>query len=105
MKELQPPTLYINTFNQVLAELSSQGLDFKEEIKALALLLSLLTSWEVFYTTATNGSMKLMLDEAIKQILLEDLQRKSKGHTIKNNAEAHFLADMAQRASRKSKLA
>ena len=81
----------------MLVELSSQGLNFEEEIKALALLLSLLTSWEVFYTTATNGSMKLMLDEAIKQILLEDLQRKSMGLTIDDNVDAHFSADTIQR--------
>ena len=39
MKETEPnlATSHINTFNRVLAELSSQGLNIEEEIKALAL--------------------------------------------------------------------
>ena len=57
-----------------VAELSSQGLNFGEEIKALALLSSLPASWEVFYTIVTNISMKVTLNEAIKQVLSEDLQ-------------------------------
>ena len=44
MKELQPTNSHINTFNRMLAKLSSQGLNFDEEIKALALLSSLLAS-------------------------------------------------------------
>ena len=41
MKEFDTTISHINTFNWVLAEISSQGLNFEEEIKALALLLSL----------------------------------------------------------------
>ena len=74
MKETEPVTSHINIFNWVLAELSSQGLNFDEEIKALALLPSLPTSWDVFCTTITNGSSKLTLDEAIMMILAEDIQ-------------------------------
>ena len=48
MRETDPATSHINTFSRVLSELSSQGINFEEEVKALALLSSLPTSWEVF---------------------------------------------------------
>ena len=47
MRETDPATSHINTFSRVLFELSSQGINFEEEVKALALLSSLPTSWEV----------------------------------------------------------
>ena len=62
MRETDPTTSHINTFSRVLSELSSQGINFKEEVKALALLSSLPRSWEVFCTTFTNNCPKLNLD-------------------------------------------
>ena len=38
MKVLELSNSHINTFTRELAELSSQGLNFKDEIKVLALL-------------------------------------------------------------------
>ena len=73
-------TSHINTFSQVLFELSSQGINFDEEVKALALLLSLSASWEVFCTTFANNFPKLNLDKTAK----------SMGLTIDESAEAHY---------------
>ena len=53
--------------------LSSQGLNFEEEIKELELLSSLPTSWEVFCTTINNNSSKLTLEDAIGAVLSEEL--------------------------------
>ena len=58
MRETKPITSHVNTFSRVLIKLSSQGLNFEEEVKTLALLSSLPTSWEVFCTTVTNISTK-----------------------------------------------
>ena len=44
MRETDPTNSHINTFSRVLSELSSQGINFEEEVKALALLSSLLVS-------------------------------------------------------------
>ena len=41
MRETKSAISHVNTFSQMLTELSSQGLKFEEEIKALALLSSL----------------------------------------------------------------
>ena len=100
MRELESTTSHTNTFSQVLTELSLQGLNFEEEIEALALHSSLLTRWEVFCTTITNNLTKLTLDEAIEAVLSEDLRRKSMGLTIDDSTKAHFSTRMAQRTGR-----
>ena len=83
-------TSHINTFSRVLSELSSQGINFEEEVKALARLSSLPVSWEVSCTTFANSCPKLNLDEAINQVLTKDIRRKSMGLTIDNeSAKAH----------------
>ena len=90
MREMDPTTTHINTFSRVLSELSSQGINFEEEMKALALLSSLPASWKVFCTTFANSCPKLNLDEAINQVLTKDIRRKSMGLTIDNeSAKAH----------------
>ena len=74
MKETDPVTSHIITFSLVLSELSSQGINFEEEVKALALLSSLPASWEVFCTTFANNCPKLNRDETIGQVLTEDIR-------------------------------
>ena len=74
MREIDPTTSQINTFSLVLSQFSSQGINFEEEVKALALLSSLIVSWEVFYMTFANSSPKMNLDEISGQILIEDIR-------------------------------
>ena len=93
-------TSHINTFSQVLDELSSQCLNFEEEIKALALLSSLLASWKVFYMKFTNSSEKQTMDETIRMILSEDIQRRSMELSIDDSLEAHFSLETAKSAGR-----
>ena len=105
MGETDPTTSHINTFSRVLSELSSQGINFEEEVKALALLSSLPASWEVFCTTFANNCPKLNLDETIGQVLTEDIRRKSMGLTIDESAEAHNSIDSIDRFNRSRKQA
>ena len=105
MKESMPTTSHINTFNRVLAELSSQGLNFEEEVKALALLSSLPASWEIFCTTFANTCLKLNLDETIGQVLTEDIRRKSMGLTVDESVEAHNSSESIDRFHRSRKQA
>ena len=74
MRETDPGASHINTFSLVLSELSSQGINFKEEVKARALQSNLLVSWEVFCTTFANNCLKLNLDETNSQVLTEDIR-------------------------------
>ena len=89
MRETNLATSHINTFSRVLWQLSSQGINFEEEVKALALLSSLPTSWEVFCTTYANRWLILNLDETIDQVFTEDIWRKSMGLTIDELAKSH----------------
>ena len=82
MKEIDPATSHINTFNRVLSELSSQGINFEEEVKALALLSSLPASWEVFCTTYANSRPILNLDE-------NNRPNSHKGHQAKIDGTGH----------------
>ena len=74
MRETDPTTSHINTLSWVLFELSSQGINFVEEMKSLTLLWSLSTSWEVFDTTFSNTHSILNLDETIGHVLNEDIR-------------------------------
>ena len=103
MRETDPATSHINTFSQVLSELSYQGINFEEEVKALALPSSLPASWEVIYTTFANSCPKLNLDETIGEVLLEDIRQKSMGLTIDESTEAHNSTESIDRSNRSRK--
>ena len=96
-RDTYPATSHINTFSRVVSELSSQGINFEEEVKALALLSSLPASWEVICTTFANNCPKLNLDETINQVLIEDIRRESMGIIIDDSAEGHFSTEPAGR--------
>ena len=100
MRETNPATSHINTFSRVLSELSSQGINFEEEVKALALLSSLPASWEVFCTTYANSRPILNLDETTGQVLTKDIKEKSMGLAIDESAEAHHSTELFDRQSR-----
>ena len=93
---MDPVTSHINTFNRVLSKLSSQAINFEEEVKALALLLSLAVSWEVFCTTFAIICPKLNLEETIGEVLSEDIWQKSMGITIDELAKAHYSTESRQ---------
>ena len=79
MKETEEATTHINTFIHALTQLSSQNLNFDEEVKALVLLSTLPASWD---RPVTNRSPKLTLDDTVGLVLSEELQRKSIGLSI-----------------------
>ena len=101
-KPAQPP---ICAFSRVLSKLSSQGINFEEEVKALALLSSLPTSWEVFCTTFANSCPKLNLDEVIGQVLTKDIRRQLVGIIINDSAKAHNSTESNNRFNRLRKQA
>ena len=52
-------------------------------------------SWEVFYTTVTNSSSKMTLDDGIGKILLGELHRESMGLSINDMTEALYSKESA----------
>ena len=82
MRETDPATSNINTFSRVLSKLSSQEINFEEEVKDLALLSSFPTIWEGILHDIHQQLPKLNLKETIDQVVTEDIRRKSMGLTI-----------------------
>ena len=99
MREKDLVTSHINTFSRVFSELSSQGINFEGKVKALALLSSLSTSWEVFCMTFANSCPNLNVDETIRQVPTKGIQRKSMGLTIDESTEAHYSTESIGRTN------
>ena len=73
-------TDHLNEFNTVTSQLSSVGINFDEEIRALLILCSLPESWNGLVMAVSNsipGSDTLKYDDMIGVILSEKTRRKS----------------------------
>lgn len=79
---------HMNEFNSILGQLSSVGIDFEDEIRALILLSSLPMSWETVVAAISNstGKRKLKCDDVRDLILSESTRRKESGVS---SGEAH----------------
>ena len=96
IRETGPTTSHINTFSQVLTELSSQGLNFKEEINCVEHFPTCQEAREKC-KWLTNNSLTLMQDEAIRAVVSKEFRRKSMSLTIDDSFEAQFSEGMDQR--------
>ena len=76
-------TDHINEFNMIMTQLSSVRITFKDEVKALILLSSLLESWSAIVTAVSSSSRsaKLKMDDVRDLILSEDIHRKESGES------------------------
>ena len=60
-----PIAQYLNEFNTITNQLSTMGIEFDDEVRALILLASLPNSWEAMRMTMSNsaGKSKLKYDD------------------------------------------
>ena len=73
---------HLNKFNIVTSQLSSVGVNFDEEIRALLILCSLPKSWNGLVMGVSNfvlGSSTLKYDDVIGVVLSEETNRKTLG--------------------------
>ena len=80
-------TDHLNDFNTVTNQLSSVGVNFDDEVRALLILCSLAESWDGLVMAVSNsvsGSSTLKFDDVIGVILSEEMRRKSTGDTSGN---------------------
>ncbi|MCO5553808.1 hypothetical protein L7F22_007334 [Adiantum nelumboides] len=79
MKEGSSVSSHLNEFNALYSQLTSKGLNFDDEIKAIFLLCSLPASWDTFSTAISNSTHggKLAFGDVTSALLIEEIQRQS----------------------------
>lgn len=68
---------HINELNIVTTQLSSVGIEFDDEVRALTLLSSLPDSWSATVTavSSSSGSTKMKFDDVRNLVLSEEIRR------------------------------
>ncbi|BBG97486.1 hypothetical protein Prudu_006629 [Prunus dulcis] len=76
---------HLNELNTVTTQLSSVGIEFDEEVRALILLSSLPESWNATVTavSSSSGSNKLTFDDVRDLVLSEEIRRRESGESVK----------------------
>nr|KYP40338.1 Retrovirus-related Pol polyprotein from transposon TNT 1-94 [Cajanus cajan] len=74
---------HINELNTITIQLSSVGINFDEEVRALILLSSLPESWNATVTavSSSSGSNKLKFDDVRDLVLSEEVRRRETGES------------------------
>ncbi|MCO5574796.1 hypothetical protein L7F22_028588 [Adiantum nelumboides] len=76
MKEGNSVSAHLNEFNNVFLQLTSKGLNFDDEMKAIFLLCSLPSSWDTFNTTTSNSAppgKTLVFSDVTSVLLTEEI--------------------------------
>ncbi|MCO5577239.1 hypothetical protein L7F22_031066 [Adiantum nelumboides] len=79
MKEGSSVSSHLNEFNALYSQLTSKGLNFDDEMKAIFLLCSLPTSWDTFNIVISNSTHggKLAFVDVTSALLTEEIQHQS----------------------------
>ncbi|MCO5560834.1 hypothetical protein L7F22_014454 [Adiantum nelumboides] len=79
MKEGSSVSSHLNEFNALYSQLTSKGLNFDDEMKAIFLLCSLPASWDTFNTAISNSTHggKLTFGEVTSALLTEEIRHQS----------------------------
>ena len=74
---------HLNELNIVTTQLSSVGIEFDDEVRALILLSSLPDSWSATVTavSSSSGSNKLKFDDVRDLVLSEEIRRRQSGES------------------------
>ncbi|MCO5557881.1 hypothetical protein L7F22_011453 [Adiantum nelumboides] len=79
MKEGSSVSSHMNEFNALYSQLTSKGLNFDDEMKAIFLLCSLPASWDTFNTAISNSTHggKLAFGDVTSVLLTEEIRHQS----------------------------
>ena len=83
MEEGASVVQHINELNIVTNQLSSVGIEFVDEVRALILLSSLPDSWSATITvvSSSSGSKKMKFDDVRDMVLNEEIRRRELGES------------------------
>ncbi|MCO5570053.1 hypothetical protein L7F22_023767 [Adiantum nelumboides] len=75
MKEGSSVSSHLNELNNVFSQLTSKGLNFDDEMKAIFLLCSLPSSWDTFNTAISNSApgRTLVFNDVTSMLLTEEI--------------------------------
>ena len=92
---------HLNEFNTITNQLSTVGIEFDDEVRALILLDSLPNSWEAMRMTVSNfaGKSKLKYDDIRDLILSEEVRRRDAN--IDNAQDQAFVTENKSRGRSK----
>ena len=87
----------LNEFNTITNQLSTMGIEFDDEVRALILLVSLPNSWEAMKMTVSNsaGKSKLKYDDIRDLIISEEVRRRDAN--IDNAQDQVFVTENKSR--------
>ena len=98
---------HLNEFNTITSQLSSMGINFDEEIRALLILYSLPESWNDLVMVVSNfvsRSSTLKYDDVISVILSEETHMKTLGgSTLGSHLNAQSRGRMIERGNNSKK--
>ncbi|MCO5567045.1 hypothetical protein L7F22_020730 [Adiantum nelumboides] len=79
MREGNNVSSHLNEFNNIFSHLTSKGLNFDDEMKAIFLLCLLTLSWDTFNTSISNSAPndKLVFSDVASALLTEEIRRQS----------------------------
>ncbi|MCO5583043.1 hypothetical protein L7F22_036949 [Adiantum nelumboides] len=79
MKESSSVSSHLNEFNALYLQLTSKGLNFDDEMKAIFLLCSLPASWDTFNTAISNSTHgdKFAFGDVTSALLTEEIRHQS----------------------------
>jgi hypothetical protein len=78
---------HLNTFNTLLVKLTSMGVKFESEDKAITLLFSFPESWDHFVTSISLSTTKsIEFDVIVGALLFEETRKKSNSETSTSEA-------------------
>ena len=83
MKENGSVAHHINDFESTFAQMHAQRMNLDDELKAIFLLCSLPTSWDMFCTIVSNSAPNgnLLYGNITRALLSEESRRKTMGFT------------------------
>ncbi|MCO5603231.1 hypothetical protein L7F22_057378 [Adiantum nelumboides] len=79
MKEESSVSSHLNEFKNIFLQLTSKGLNFDDEMKAIFLLCSLPSSWDTFNTAISNSGpgKTLVFSDVTSVLLTKEIQHQS----------------------------
>ena len=102
MKGSDSVQAHLNEYESLSSQISSQGTEIEDELRAMLLMSSLPSSWETFVTTVCNASTTVVKYSGVSSaILTEATRRKSFAKDLAD--EAYVVQGLTDRSNNRGR--